>query len=483
MRREIKGIDVYGGNRKPDGTKTAPISINWKQVKDSGIAFAILRVTERYGTDQQFKRNASRCEKRGIPYGVYRFSYALTEAEAIKEAKDVVRLLKGRKLDYPVFYDLEWDGQKDLSKAQIEAITLAFFEAIVKAGYRVGIYANVDWYKNRLSDRLKEYPLWLASYPADDHGQIVERIRPDYPNVIGWQYSSHGTVPGIPGNVDMNLFYEEIPEDDEEDEGDEEEDEQANPITADDVIGVMRGWIGYSEANGMHKAIVDIYNSHKPLARGYAVTYSDSWCDATVSAAFIRLGAVDLIGGTECGVDAHIQLFKAAGIWIEDGTITPQSGDIICYNWDQSVQPNDGFADHIGIVERVANGAITTIEGNSNNAVRRCEIPVGYGYIRGFARPKYGTGSKAPAQQDDDAVVIPSSDGTLHKDPQCSGKVTSSTLAVRTWAGEKYDPIKSYPALSKGDMVEICDAVDGWFYVRVAGQWYGFVDSAYIKIV
>ena len=181
----------------------------------------------------------------------------------------------------------------------------------------------------------------------------------------------------------MDIFYE--------DEADEDEDEPVDDegVTADDVIGVMRGWLGYSEADGRHKVIVDIYNSHSPLARGYALTYYDSWCDATVSAAFIRLGAVDLIGGTECGVERHIDLFKAAGIWIEDGNITPQAGDIICFNWDDSSQPNDGFADHIGIVEKVQNGLITTIEGNAGGAVMRRTYRIGDGNIRGFARPKY----------------------------------------------------------------------------------------------
>ena len=75
--------------------------------------------------------------------------------------------------------------------------------------------------------------------------------------------------------------------------------------TAEKLIEVMRGWIGYSEANGKYKKIIDLYNSHKPLARGYKVKYSDSWCDATVSAAAIKAGMTDLIG-TECGCEEHV---------------------------------------------------------------------------------------------------------------------------------------------------------------------------------
>lgn len=164
--------------------------------------------------------------------------------------------------------------------------------------------------------------------------------------------------------------------------------------TAQDVLNVMRSWIDYSEANGKFKQIIDLYNSHKPLARGYKVKYSDEWCDTTVSAAAIKAGVVDLIG-TECGCEQHIKIFINKGIWIEDGTITPKPGDIILYNWDDATQPNDGYSDHIGYVESVSGRTITLIEGNKNEAVSRREIPVGWGYIRGYARPKYASGGTA----------------------------------------------------------------------------------------
>ena len=163
-------------------------------------------------------------------------------------------------------------------------------------------------------------------------------------------------------------------------------------VTAQQMIDVMKSWIGLSRAKGTHKPIIDLYNSHYPLARGYKVSCTDDYCDATVSAAFIKLGAVDLIGGTECGVEEHINLFKEKGIWNEDGRITPKAGDIICYNWDDGTQPNNGWADHIGIVEYVdsKNRTLTVIEGNINGGVvGERTIPIGWGYIRGYACPKY----------------------------------------------------------------------------------------------
>ncbi len=158
--------------------------------------------------------------------------------------------------------------------------------------------------------------------------------------------------------------------------------------TVDKLLDTARGFLGYSEDNGKHKEILKIYNDHKPLARGYKMKPTDSWCDCFVSAVAIKANAVDIIG-TEVGCERHIQIFKDKGIWIEDGSKTPKKGDIIVYNWDDKTQPNDGFADHIGIVEEVKDGYITVIEGNKSNKVGRRFIPIGWGYIRGFARPKY----------------------------------------------------------------------------------------------
>lgn len=172
-------------------------------------------------------------------------------------------------------------------------------------------------------------------------------------------------------------------------------------VTAQQIIDIMDSWVGLSRAKGTHKPIIDLYNSHKPLARGYAVGYNDSYCDTTVSAAFIKAGAVDLIGGTECGVEEHVKLFKKAGIWIEDGTITPEKGDIVVFNWDDATQPNDGYSDHIGVVRSVGSKNFETTEGNmSGGIVGHRTVAIGWGYIRGFARPKYSKATNSTPKED-----------------------------------------------------------------------------------
>lgn len=166
--------------------------------------------------------------------------------------------------------------------------------------------------------------------------------------------------------------------------------------TANDVLKVARSWLGYSESNGKYKEILKVYNAHKPLARGTKIKNTDHWCDCFVSACAIKAGAVDLIG-TEIGCEKHVAIFKKKGIWIEDGKIKPQVGDIILFNWNDNTQPNDGQSDHIGIVEQVYGNTIVCIEGNLNDAVARRTINVGWGYIRGFARPKYAAATETVA--------------------------------------------------------------------------------------
>ncbi|MGT2794257.1 GBS Bsp-like repeat-containing protein [Streptococcus ilei] len=158
----------------------------------------------------------------------------------------------------------------------------------------------------------------------------------------------------------------------------------------DRVLRAAANLVGVRSGSAAHHQLVKDYNSINPLPVGYAVKNSDDWCDVFVTTVFQREGLSHLIG-RECGVERHIQIFKRLGIWNEDGASTPKAGDIITFNWDQYSQPNDGFADHIGIVERVENGLIHTIEGNSGvvGTVKRNVYRIGHGNIRGFATPRY----------------------------------------------------------------------------------------------
>lgn len=195
---EIRGIDVSAWQGK----------IDWGTVAAYGMDFVLLRITEAGNViDSCFERNFSECRKHNIPVGVYKYSYAMTIAEIQNEARKVVSVLNGRKLQFPVFLDLEHHNQHALGSESIHKLAEAFRKIIVDAGYQFAIYCNADWYNTVICSHLKKYEFWIARYPANDTGNIVERLRPDFG--VGWQYSSKAKIPGINGTVDRNIFYKD----------------------------------------------------------------------------------------------------------------------------------------------------------------------------------------------------------------------------------------------------------------------------------
>ena len=189
-----KGIDVSYHN----GT------IDWKRVKQSEVEYAIIRCG--YGTndknqdDKKWEENVKGCIDNNIPYGVYLYSYADTVEKASSEADHAIRLLQGKKLKYPVYYDLEEDKLRDkISKQTIADIAQTFCDKLSAKGYTVGIYANKDWFTNYLTDsRFNNWTKWVAQY------NTVCNYKGKYDM---WQCSSTGRVPGISGNVDLNYSY------------------------------------------------------------------------------------------------------------------------------------------------------------------------------------------------------------------------------------------------------------------------------------
>lgn len=172
---------------------------------------------------------------------------------------------------------------------------------------------------------------------------------------------------------------------------------------ATDVVKQAQAWLGYKEADGSHKEIIDTYNAHKPLARGYPVKYTDQWCATFVSAVSIRLGYTDIIP-TECGCNQMIALFQKLGCFVEDESVTPAPGWILFYDWqDNGSGDNRNSSDHVGIVEKVVGDTITVIEGNYSQSVKRRNIRVNGKYIRGYGVPKY---DKETAPAGDSKVTV-----------------------------------------------------------------------------
>lgn len=198
MKVLTKGIDVsvHQGN------------IDWQKVKNAGIDFAILRCG--YGSDiasqddSQFVRNMAECERVGMPFGVYLYSYANSVEKAKSEAQHVLRLIGNHKLQYPIYYDLE-DSKTTgkCSNVLILEMAKAFVGTLEEKGYWVGIYANTYWNNTYLTDKWYDTKArWVAQYAS----------KCTYNGEYGmWQYSSKGKVDGIQGNVDMNYCYVDYP--------------------------------------------------------------------------------------------------------------------------------------------------------------------------------------------------------------------------------------------------------------------------------
>lgn len=158
-----------------------------------------------------------------------------------------------------------------------------------------------------------------------------------------------------------------------------------------EVVQTAQEYLGAQESNGSHTRIIDLYNSHEPLAMGYQVQYTDSWCSTFVSAVAIQCGLTEIIP-TECGCERHIGLFRQMGRWEENDNAIPLPGDLIFYDWDNT-RPGDstGWSDHVGIVVGTKWPFMKVIEGNKDDSVSYRILPLGDLRIRGFGKPDYGS--------------------------------------------------------------------------------------------
>jgi GH25 family lysozyme M1 (1,4-beta-N-acetylmuramidase) len=199
---KLKGIDVSSHQGK----------IDWDSVKNSGIDFAILRLG--FGSDiesqddETFERNVKECDRVGIPWGAYLYSYALTVEDAKSEANHALRLLKGKNPKYPIVFDMEdadcYKNDHGMPSHQtLVNICKAFLSTVEDAGYYVSLYASLSWLNNQLNTtELDRYDKWVAQWNSTCNYKKPYGI---------WQYSDSGSVDGINGRVDMNYSYKDYP--------------------------------------------------------------------------------------------------------------------------------------------------------------------------------------------------------------------------------------------------------------------------------
>ena len=472
---EIKGIDVSAWQGK----------IDWKTVADYGMGFAILRITEAGNVvDSQFENNLAGCNKYNIPVGVYKYSYAMTIAEIQREARKVVSTLNGRRIQFPVFLDLEHNNQRSLGSESIHKMADAFREIVEAAGYKFAIYCNVDWYENVICSHLKKYDFWIARYPSNDDGWLQERLRPDFG--VGWQYSSKAKIPGISGTVDRNVFYKDYSE-----ETEKKEETTVNKLQEHTKLG------DYYANNGGTKPYLekksnaylddftknagdknytkfarDVNNWNQPGCQG------QPWCAVYQFWKLVKVfgltKALQIMGGGFYNCQSVTRHAKQKGTWHS----TPKKGALIIFR----------NGSHIGSVNSYDTTYVYTNEGNTSSApgvvanggaCRNKKYKLTDSAIDGYVWIDYGT---TEDQKSTETAV------QLSKVPKWVGMVNTAELNVRSWPGKENPTIKKYPYLAQNNLIDVCDAIkaaDGstWYYVRIVNKYYGFVAARYITRV
>lgn len=296
------GVVIPGAKKKGIDVSEHQGIIDWEKVKADGIEYAILRCG--YGNDRPWQDdaswsyNVSECERLGIPYGVYLYSYATNTDWANSEAEHAIRLLKGHNPSYPVYLDMEDPSTSGVGSAKLGTIAKIFCDKVSAAGYKVGIYCNLYWRNQYLTSSVFDNPnwsFWIAQYNATC----------DYKGAYDmWQCTSTGSVNGISGDVDLNFWMKS--------------NSDADPVEVDDlnIIKVSShmqtyGWMsevsnGYQsgvtgESKRMEAIKIRIENGYGDLG----VTYS-TFADGTGWQQAVSNGAVS---GTE-GKSIPIQAIK-----------------------------------------------------------------------------------------------------------------------------------------------------------------------------
>lgn len=541
----IKGIDVSAWND----------TIDWDTVANYGMDFVIIRITEIDNKiDKFFERNYKGCVDNKIPVGVYKYSYATNVSEITHEAETVVKVLKQRKLDYPVFLDLEDNRQENLSAELMMHMIDTFKDIIVRAGYKFGIYCGYHWYKTKLPEDAKKYDCWLAAYPLQDDGTMQERLKPKAG--IGWQYSSKAKIPGIPGTVDRNVFYKDYT--------------KTESATEEVKVSKLQKFIDlghYYANNGGDKPYLEKrtaeylddfqknagYNNYTKFARdvnrlGQPGCQGQPWCAEYKFWELVQvLGitkALKIMGGGFYNCTSVMNHAKENGTW----HTKPKKGALVIFRRGA----------HIGSVNSYDENYVYTNEGNTSSvpgvvanggAVRNKRYPINDSSITGYVWINWGeetsaekwvaTGTRISTV--DDLYIRESPNGyvlgqinagdRVEIDGTVSGKWTKvkvtnigigwawtaylqesepvkpQTIAskqnkkkrlfvgevkvketdVRTWAGDEYPTIKKYPYLAKTNLVDVMDYTQKdtsgskWYYVRIAGKYFGFVEASDIK--
>lgn len=474
---EIKGIDVSRWNG----------AIDWKTVANYGMGFAILRITEKGNiVDSTFEHNYKGCIENTIPVGVYKYSYATTIAQIENEANIVIKTLNKRKLDYPVFLDIEDKCQENLSDSLMMKMIEAFRSIIIKAGYKFGIYCGYSWYQNQLPKEAQKYDCWVARYPNNDTGDLQERLRvPASTGVIGWQYSSKATIPGISTKVDRSVFYKDYSKSSSTSTNTSTNSKGDNNMTTEKAINALIATaekeVGYLEKSSNSQLDSKTgnagYDNYTKYWRDVYPQYqAQAWCACFVSWCMMKT----------FGLETAKKLLKHWP-YVYCPTLgslftkyaNPQRGDIVIF------YRNGTFA-HTGLVTKVEGDKFYTIEGNTSAGTSI--VPNGGGV---YAKSYYNSNLPGTKFCRPDYSIVTS---ILTSNSSSNSSNSSSNASYTAWVGScttngtdvfsdatGASKLSTYPKLNKDNLVDVIGESGSRYQVRIAAKYVGYVEKSNIK--
>ena len=430
--------------------------IDWAAIKKR-IDGAIIRCG--YGDDDKgqddkwWAYNVEQCEKLGIPYGVYLYSYANSDAHIESEIAHAKRLLKGRKLSYPVYIDLEEEFYGPWARKTADR----FCAAMEKAGYMAGVYAGQNYFNDWL--RLySKYTLWIARYNINDGSMGTK------PSVgvkyDAWQYTSNGRIAGYPGRLDVSVFYRDFPAELAGSKQAVKPTETAKPVkakpaakpvakTADDVLKIVRAELGKTDGTkygNWYESNVDknAYNYDFGAA-------GVPWCAMGASWAFDKAG-VKCAGLPGAYCPTMLAIAKTKGKTVPTKECKP--GYVVYFDWD------GGESDHVGICVKnyPDKYVMDTIEFNTDYGVV-AEKRRYYSQIVGCVKPDYGSTPSGGS----DAKPAPKTAPTV-------AYRASADKAGKIWGPEKKNGATAGTAGK--DMRWLAIDITGWYQVETeANGW------------
>ena len=450
---------------KLNGVDIASFQKNFNAAKMTTTDFVIVKITQ--GTwyvnpyaDAQY----SSAKAAGKLLGAYHYAEG---TDAIKEADFFLQKVGGRVGECILALDWEGKDNKAFSSAAGVEWCRKFLNRIrEKTGALPFIYMSKSvTYRYDWGAVAKIYPLWCACYGSNAATGYKAEPWTDKNSFGKWpgdtirQYSSKGDIKGYSGNIDLDAAYMNRAGWAALTSGTEQERTRSRGV----IVDLAKSHVGDKEGTAAHHAIIDAYNAHAPLARGYKVKYSDAWCATFISYLAIATGYTDIIP-TECGCPQMVELAKQAGIWVEDDAYRPSPGDFPLYDWQDSGKgDNTGVPDHIGVCIDVSGDTIRVAEGNYNDAVGIREIAVNGKYIRGYIVPRY-TGDEVIT---DDIHMV-------------RWKAITKAATKARMQPDVNAARCSFSPIPQGAEVGVCKR-DGKFYLVKYGAKFGYVHRASIK--